>query len=139
MKELEHVQNICRKSIDAEKKAPVLKYKPPEQVLRDLDLTISDSGKSMDQLFDLLEKIVMMSPRIGNNKFFNLLFGGRIMPAVAADMFVPLVNNTMHTYKAAGVHILNDGDPGPGLRDNAQTPGSLEEKFFRRSQLSLPA
>lgn len=53
-----------------------------------------------------MEKIVLNSPKTNSKGFFNLLVGGEIFPAVMAEMLTAVVNNTMHTYKSAGIHIL---------------------------------
>ncbi|MEI6773552.1 MAG: hypothetical protein WCL18_01675 [bacterium] len=34
------------------------------------------------------------------------MVGGEILPAVMAEMLSAVLNNTMHTYKSAGIHIL---------------------------------
>lgn len=53
-----------------------------------------------------MEKIVLASPKTSSKWFFNLLFWWQILPAVAAEMLTAVLNNTMHTYKSAGIHIL---------------------------------
>jgi glutamate/tyrosine decarboxylase-like PLP-dependent enzyme len=60
----------------------------------------------IDQLFDEMEKIALNSPKTNSKGFFNLLVGGEIVPAVMAEMMTAVLNNTMHTYKSAGIHIL---------------------------------
>lgn len=60
----------------------------------------------IDQLFDEMEKIALNSPKTNSKWFFNLLVGGEIVPAVMAEMMTAVLNNTMHTYKSAGIHIL---------------------------------
>jgi glutamate/tyrosine decarboxylase-like PLP-dependent enzyme len=53
-----------------------------------------------------LEKIALHSPKTNSKGFFNLLVGGEVLPAVMAEMLTAVLNNTMHTYKSAGIHIL---------------------------------
>ena len=60
----------------------------------------------INQLFGEMEKIALNSPKTNSKGFFNLLVGGEILPAVMAEMMTAVLNNTMHTYKSAGIHIL---------------------------------
>lgn len=53
-----------------------------------------------------MEKIALNSPKTNSKGFFNLLVGGEILPAVMAEILTAVLNNTMHTYKSAGIHIL---------------------------------
>ena len=64
----------------------------------------------LDSLFNEMQKIVLASPKTSSKGFFNLLFGGQIMPAVMAEMLTAVLNNTMHTYKSAGIHILIENE-----------------------------
>ena len=85
---------------------PVLKYKSPATLKKEINLTISKKWTQADSLFNEMEKIVLNSPKTNSKGFFNLLVGGEILPAVMAEMLTAVLNNTMHTYKSAGIHIL---------------------------------
>ncbi|MFZ2150792.1 MAG: aminotransferase class V-fold PLP-dependent enzyme [Candidatus Absconditicoccaceae bacterium] len=103
---LNRLTGIIKKYYDHSQKVPVLKYKSPKAISKEIDIKIKKDGTSIDNLFFELEKIVLNSPKTSSKGFFNLLFGGKFMPAVIAEMLTAVLNNTMHTYKSAGIHIL---------------------------------
>lgn len=78
----------------------------PQDLAKQVDLTIKNEGSSIKKLFSQLEKIALLSPRTGSKGFFNLLYGGKILPAVMAEIISSVLNNTMHTFKSGGIHIL---------------------------------
>lgn len=98
--------DIIKKYYDHSKKYPVLRYKSPQQLKKEINLTISKKWTQLDSLFDDMEKIALNSPKTNSKGFFNLLVGGEILPAVMAEILTAVLNNTMHTYKSAGIHIL---------------------------------
>lgn len=97
---------IIKKYYDHSQKVPVLKYKSPQTISKAIDIKIKKDWTSIDKLFLELEKITLNSPKTSSKWFFNLLFGGKLMPAVVAEMLTAVLNNTMHTYKSAWIHIL---------------------------------
>ncbi|MFA6256258.1 MAG: aminotransferase class V-fold PLP-dependent enzyme [Candidatus Absconditabacterales bacterium] len=101
---------IIKKYYEHSEKNPVLKYKTPEEHKKDINLKIAKKGMQIDSLFNEIEKIVLASPKTSSKGFFNLLFGGQIIPAVMAEMLTAVLNNTMHTYKSAGIHILIENE-----------------------------
>lgn len=98
--------DIIKKYYKHSEKHPVLKYKSPATLKKEINLTISQRWTSVDSLFSELEKIALNSPKTNSKGFFNLLVGGEILPAVMAEILTAVLNNTMHTYKSAGIHIL---------------------------------
>ena len=98
--------DIIKKYYDHSKKYPVLRYKSPQQLKKEINLTISKKWTQLNSLFDDMEKIALNSPKTNSKGFFNLLVGGEILPAVMAEILTAVLNNTMHTYKSAGIHIL---------------------------------
>lgn len=102
--------DIIEKYYKHSDKYPVLKHKTPDEYRKDIDLTIPKKWTGVDKIFDELEKIVLASPKTSSTWFFNLLFWGQILPAVAAEMLTAVLNNTMHTYKSAGIHILIENE-----------------------------
>jgi glutamate/tyrosine decarboxylase-like PLP-dependent enzyme len=105
-KMLDKTVAIIRRYYQHSAKYPVLKYKTPQELQKTIDLKISKKGTGIDEVFHELEKIALNSPKTNSKGFFNLLVGGEIMPAVMAEMLTAVLNNTMHTYKSAGIHIL---------------------------------
>ncbi|MCX6824297.1 MAG: pyridoxal-dependent decarboxylase [candidate division SR1 bacterium] len=103
---LDKTVNIINTYYDHSEKNPVLKYKSPATLKKEINLKISQKGTPVNALFNELEKIALNSPKTNSKGFFNLLVGGEILPAVMAEMLAAVLNNTMHTYKSAGIHIL---------------------------------
>ncbi len=103
---LDKTVNIIKKYYHHSKKNPVLKYKSPATLKKEINLNISHKWTPVNALFSEIEKIVLNSPKTNSKGFFNLLVGGEILPAVMAEMLTAVLNNTMHTYKSAGIHIL---------------------------------
>lgn len=98
--------DIIKKYYEHSEKYPVLKYTTPKTLKKNIKLTINYQGMKIDQLFGEIEKIALNSPKTNSKGFFNLLVGGEILPAVMAEILTAVLNNTMHTYKSAGIHIL---------------------------------
>ncbi len=103
---LKKTMDIIKKYYTHSEKYPVLKYKSPQQLKKEINLTIPKKWTPVDSLFNEMEKIALNSPKTNSKGFFNLLVGGEIMPAVMAEILTAVLNNTMHTYKSAGIHIL---------------------------------
>jgi glutamate/tyrosine decarboxylase-like PLP-dependent enzyme len=78
----------------------------PQQLAADFDGSFPDKGMADGEWLALLEQVIRLSPPSTGPAYFNLLFASRIPAAIAAEALVGFLNNTMHTYKAAGVHIL---------------------------------
>lgn len=105
-KMLDKTVDIIKKYYKHSAKHPVLKYQSPATLRKKINLTIKREGTHIDGIFSLLEKIALHSPKTNSKGFFNLLVGGEILPAVMAEMLTAVLNNTMHTYKSAGIQIL---------------------------------
>ena len=103
---LDKTMDIIKKYYDHSKKHPVLKYTSPNTFKKNIKLSIAKQGMNTRELFNEIEKIALNSPKTNSKGFFNLLVGGEIFPAVIAEMLTAVLNNTMHTYKSAGIHIL---------------------------------
>lgn len=55
--------DIIKKYYKHSEKYPVLKHKTPETLKKEINLTITKNGTESDQLFSLLEKIALNSPK----------------------------------------------------------------------------
>ncbi len=101
-KDLDKFRSITNSLLEAEKKEPVVKPIPAEQLLQVLDLGLEENGIEDEELYLKLQEVVMKTPRTATNQFFNQLFGGRKSKAVLGDLMSVILNNSMYTYKVAG-------------------------------------
>lgn len=103
---LSMTQKIISDFIKNEAVNPVLPYVSPKGLLKKIDFSIPDRGLQIDSLFRKISHVVSSTPKTGSNKFFNLLFGGRVPVSMAADMMASVLNIPMHAYKVSAPHIL---------------------------------
>ena len=73
---------------------------------KSLPLNIGKEGSSISEVVEGLVQIGKITPSTSAEQFFNQLFGGRIEVATMADMLASFFNNSMYTYKVAGVHAF---------------------------------
>jgi glutamate/tyrosine decarboxylase-like PLP-dependent enzyme len=106
IKDIDLLKNIVIDFFADENVHPASNYISPGALQSNQDLFIPDRGKDIDEVFELLQNVVMATPRTAGKRFFNQLFGGRIFPATAADMLVSVLNNSMYTFKVAGIQVL---------------------------------
>jgi len=104
--ELHRVFEVLERLFQDEDLHPALNARSPEELAREVDLSIPDEGRPVRELYALAEKAVLLTPRTCTRRFFNQLFGGRILPAVAAEMLVSALNSSMYTYKVGGIQVL---------------------------------
>jgi glutamate/tyrosine decarboxylase-like PLP-dependent enzyme len=104
--DIDLLKNIVIDFIAEENAHPASGYISPGALHSDPDLLIPEWGKDIREVFELLQKVVMATPKTASKRFFNQLFGGRIFPATAADMLVSVLNNSMYTFKVAGIQVL---------------------------------
>jgi glutamate/tyrosine decarboxylase-like PLP-dependent enzyme len=97
---------LAHEVVASEQATPVKETMPPARVTDALDLTLPEEGLTLESVVDKLRCVLMATPSTGSHRFFNQLFGGRDPVAVLGDMIVPVLNNSMYTYKAAGPHVL---------------------------------
>jgi len=88
-----------------EKENPVSPPIPAKELFDTLDLSLPEKPISEEDFYPLLEKIVLTAPKTATHAFFNQLFGGRNEKAVLGELLSVVLNNSMYTYKAAGVMI----------------------------------
>ena len=103
---LEVVGEIAIRYIEGNTDSPTNPYRTPEELIELFDLSIQDSGEPASDVMDAVEAIAMASPRSTSTRFYNQLFSGFDPVATAADMLVPVLNNSMYTFKAAGVMTI---------------------------------
>ena len=103
---LDKTLDIAKKFIQDEEKTPVSAYKSPYELLDELDLKIGEKGISDEAFFEVLEEVVMATPKTASKSFFNQLFGGRNMAALSGEILAAVLNNSMYTFKVAGPQVL---------------------------------
>ncbi len=77
------------------------------KALRDhLQLGLPRTPRPLPQVVDALFELVEQTPSTASPRFFNQLFGGRTAAASMGEMLAVLLNNSMYTFKAAGVQAI---------------------------------
>ena len=96
---------IAQNLFDAEEVKGVAPYIAPKDLHEKIDLALIAQGVSEEALIAILNSIVLNTPRTNTKAFFNQLFGGRNNAAVLGDLLSVILNNSMYTYKVAGVQV----------------------------------
>ncbi len=99
---IECVSKIAQRYADGDATCPVNPFRTPSELKSQLDLAINETGSSTEHVMEVLEQLVLATPRSTSKRFYNQLFGGRDPVATAADMLAPVVNTSLYTFKAAG-------------------------------------
>ncbi len=84
----------------------VVNYQNPEFLKAKLDLSIPETGVSVDKFLALLETYLSYSVRTGHKQFFNQLFSGFSLPGFLGEIFTSLTNTSMATYELAPLATL---------------------------------
>jgi sulfinoalanine decarboxylase/sulfinoalanine decarboxylase/aspartate 1-decarboxylase len=100
------VAELVREHLARERKIPVRRPRDPESLPEDLDLALSEDGLPLAAVVQRLHGILAATPSTATPRFFNQLFAGRDGAAVLGDVLATVLNNSMYTYKVAGVHVL---------------------------------
>jgi len=96
---------IANKLLVDEQENPVTEFTSTDELFDKVDLDLIDQPIDESQFKVALENLVLKSTKTASNAFFNQLFGGRNDKAVLGDLLAVMLNNSMYTYKAAGVQI----------------------------------
>ena len=91
--------------IHDEKKKGIAEKIDPKNLLKRFDIALSNNGIEEEALIESLKDIIINTPKTSSNLFFNQLFGGLNNKAVLGDLLAVLLNNSMSTYKIAGVMV----------------------------------
>lgn len=103
--ELHFFNLLVTKLLSAENNEPVVKPLPTDSLNTDLNLDFQEDGLSENEWQQLVDDVVMHTPRTSSKLFFNQLFGGRQPKAVLGDLLAVVLNNSMYTYKVAGPQV----------------------------------
>lgn len=85
---------------------PVRAPRDPATLRAELDLSLPEEGRPFGEVLEDLRALMDRTPATASRAFFNQLFGGRDGAAVAGDILAVVLNNSMYTYKVAGVQVL---------------------------------
>ncbi|MCB9759696.1 MAG: aminotransferase class V-fold PLP-dependent enzyme [Alphaproteobacteria bacterium] len=126
---IEHLESVERQPVrpkrDADSLRAALLLAPPAR------------GCDVDELADRLASVMAATPVTISRRFFNQLFGGADPGAILGEMVVPVLNNSLYTFKVAGPHVLVEEAlirhmlPFAGFEggDGAFTPGGSLSNF----------
>lgn len=103
--ELELFNKIAELFLDKESNEPVSKYIHPENIAKEVNFKLEDAPIDESEFEKALTEIVLKSPKTSSKLFFNQLYGGRKNLATLGDLLSVLMNNSMYTYKVAGVQV----------------------------------
>lgn len=104
-KDLDTFHQLAHSLLKAEEEQPVVKPLSTDKVMEQLQLHLHDEGLPDHELQELLQNLILHSPRTATRGFFNQLFGGRHGKAILGELLSALLNNSMYTYKAGGPMI----------------------------------
>lgn len=103
--ELKMFNSIVEKLLKAEEETPVVEYVEARNLHDRIDLSLNQEAMEEETFRDLLEDLVLTTPRTSSKLFFNQLFGGRKSKAVLGDLLAVMLNNSMYTYKVGGPQV----------------------------------
>lgn len=101
---LKKIENYIQGNDDST--MPVVKFKLPAELSKEINLAISHQGVSEPEFLNLLDKYLEFSVRTGNKQFLNQLYSGFNFPAFIGEVFSVLANTSMYTYEVAPVATL---------------------------------
>ena len=103
--ELQFFDKLVSKLLNAEGDEPVVEPIDTSELHSRFDLEFKDDGLTESEWENLVEEVVLSTPRTATKLFFNQLFGGRQPKAVIGDLLAVMLNNSMYTYKVAGPQV----------------------------------
>lgn len=104
-KDLALFQRLSEKLLKAEIDQPLVKPIPAENLFKQLPIQLENEPATEKDFEEVLEKLVLNTPRTATRLFFNQLFGGRNPKATLGDLLAVMLNNSMYTYKVAGPQV----------------------------------
>lgn len=101
-KDLALFQKLSEKLLKAEQEQPLATPIPAKKLFEVLPISLEEEPADADTFENVLEKLILATPRTATKLFFNQLFGGRNPKATLGDLMAVMLNNSMYTYKVAG-------------------------------------
>src|SRR5690606_4072184 len=95
----------AKEFLDAEVSQPVADYIGVDELNRLPEISLSEDPLNPDEFQTAVASLVLKTPKTASKMFFNQLYGGRKSKAVLGDLLAVLLNNSMYTYKVAGVQV----------------------------------
>ncbi len=88
-----------------EENQPVAKPIPPKDLNTTIDIQLNYEAAVDSEFIETLKGVIRSTPKTASKAFFNQLFGGRIPRATLGDLLAVMLNNSMYTFKVAGVQV----------------------------------
>ncbi len=88
------------------KENKVIEYKIPVELKKELNLHVSDSGITENEVLNEVRTYLKYSTKTGNKQFFNQLYAGFTLPSFIGEIITALTNTSMYTYEVAPVATL---------------------------------
>ncbi len=84
---------------------PLAESIEPEELLKQLDLSLGDEPMADDAFNANLKELVLKTPKTASSRFYNQLFAGRKSRAILGELLAAVLNNSMYTYKVGGPQV----------------------------------
>ncbi len=84
---------------------PVAESIAPEELLKQLDLSLGDEPMDDEAFNANLKQLVLKTPKTASSRFYNQLFAGRKSRAILGELLAVVLNNSMYTYKVGGPQV----------------------------------
>ncbi len=110
---------------------PVVEYVKATELEEKIDLSLELKGKSLDDIFSMVEEYLHYSVRTSHPNFANQLYMGFNFPAFVGEMVVALTNTSMATFEIAPLanlienKIINKMNGLIGWYAQDDTPGGI--------------
>ncbi len=101
-KDLNIFNNLVNDLINDDQKKGISPKIQTQDVLKKLDISLSENGIDDETFKNSLKEIILNTPKTSSKLFFNQLFGGLNSKSVVGELLAVLLNNSMATYKIAG-------------------------------------
>lgn len=101
-------ENMNKKlsSKDESRLHPVIDFRQPSELQKEVDLCLDEDGTSRSHLEAVCEAVVSLSVRTGDFRFRNQLFGAVDHYGLAASLMLECMNTSAYTYEVAPVFSL---------------------------------
>ncbi|MDA1114767.1 MAG: pyridoxal-dependent decarboxylase [Planctomycetota bacterium] len=96
---------LAKELCDAEDSSDRFSTTAESKLCETLDLQLRPQGRSEEEVFQSMRKIMHATPKTSSRRFYNQLFAGRLPIATSADWLTSMMNVSMYTLKVAGPMI----------------------------------
>jgi len=95
------LKNFLHETHDRSSK--VINFKSPDEILKELDLDITEHSTELHELIDVTKKILDLSVKTGHPRFYNQLFAGLDVTGLMGQWASATANASMYTFEMAPV------------------------------------